>query len=51
MSMPSSTWSLADLQEIIVRHWGYRTLRPVQGRSLAIFLLRRLQTDLRAVNL
>lgn len=34
MSAPSSTWSLPDLQEIIVRHWGYRTLRPLQDQAM-----------------
>jgi ATP-dependent DNA helicase RecQ len=38
MSAPSSTWSLADLQEIIVRHWGYRTLRPLQDRAMQAVL-------------
>jgi ATP-dependent DNA helicase RecQ len=34
MSEPSSTWSLGGLQEIIVRHWGYRTLRPLQDQAM-----------------
>ncbi len=38
MSAPSSTWSLADLQEIIVRHWGYRTLRPLQDQAMQAVL-------------
>ncbi|HTU21323.1 MAG TPA: DNA helicase RecQ [Gemmataceae bacterium] len=38
MSVPSSTWSLADLQEIIVRHWGYRTLRPLQDQAMQAVL-------------
>ena len=38
MSAPSSTWSLADLKEIIVRHWGYRTLRPLQDQAMQAVL-------------
>jgi ATP-dependent DNA helicase RecQ len=38
MSVPNSTWSLADLQEIIVRHWGYRTLRPMQDQAMQAVL-------------
>ncbi|HEY7330889.1 MAG TPA: DNA helicase RecQ [Gemmataceae bacterium] len=38
MSAPSATWSLADLQEIIVRHWGYRTLRPLQDHAMQAVL-------------
>ncbi len=38
MSEPKATWSLADLQEIIARHWGYRTLRPLQGQAMQAVL-------------
>jgi ATP-dependent DNA helicase RecQ len=38
MSAPSSTWSLADLQELILRHWGYRTLRPWQDQAMQAVL-------------
>ncbi len=38
MSSPKPTWSLADLQEIIVRHWGYRTLRPLQAQAMQAVL-------------
>jgi ATP-dependent DNA helicase RecQ len=38
MSAAKTTWSLADLQEIIVRHWGYRTLRPLQDRAMQAVL-------------
>src|SRR5579883_2379214 len=38
MSEPSSMWSLADLQEIIVRHWGFRTLRPLQDQAMQAVL-------------
>jgi ATP-dependent DNA helicase RecQ len=38
MSSPSSTLSLADVQEIIVRHWGFRTLRPLQDRAMQAVL-------------
>src|SRR5579884_4407651 len=34
MSAPSSTGSLADLHEVIVRHWGFRTLRPLQEQAM-----------------
>jgi ATP-dependent DNA helicase RecQ len=34
MSVPNATWSLGDLQEIIARHWGYRTLRPLQDQAM-----------------
>jgi ATP-dependent DNA helicase RecQ len=38
--MPSSNanWSLTDLQEIIVRHWGFRTLRPLQDQAMRAVL-------------
>jgi ATP-dependent DNA helicase RecQ len=38
MSSPKSTWSLADLQEIIARYWGYRTLRPLQAQAMQAVL-------------
>jgi ATP-dependent DNA helicase RecQ len=38
MPEPSSTWTLSDLQEIIVRHWGYRTLRPLQDQAMQAVL-------------
>jgi ATP-dependent DNA helicase RecQ len=38
MSEPKATRSLADLQEVIVRHWGYRTLRPLQGQAMQAVL-------------
>ena len=38
MSMPSESWSLTDLQEIVVRHWGYRALRPLQDRAMQAVL-------------
>jgi ATP-dependent DNA helicase RecQ len=38
MSAPSSIWSLADLQEIIVRHWGFQTLRPLQDQAMQAVL-------------
>src|SRR5260221_4949462 len=30
--------SLAALQEVIVRHWGFRTLRPLQEQSMEAVL-------------
>ncbi len=36
--MSSPNWSLAELQEIIVRHWGFRTLRPLQDQAMRAVL-------------
>jgi ATP-dependent DNA helicase RecQ len=38
MSSSNSTLTLADVQEIIVRHWGFRTLRPLQDRAMQAVL-------------
>jgi ATP-dependent DNA helicase RecQ len=38
MSSPNANWSLAALQEIIVRHWGFRTLRPLQDQAMQAVL-------------
>jgi ATP-dependent DNA helicase RecQ len=38
MSSPNATLTLADVQEIIVRHWGFRTLRPLQDRAMQAVL-------------
>src|SRR5579884_1228495 len=38
MSAPSSTWSLADLRSVIVRHWGYDTFRPLQEPAMRAVL-------------
>ena len=38
MSSPNANWSLAELQEIIVRHWGFRTLRPLQDQAMQAVL-------------
>ncbi len=38
MSSPDATLTLADVQEIIVRHWGFRTLRPLQDRAMQAVL-------------
>ena len=38
MPSPESTWTLADLQEVIVRHWGFRTLRPLQDQAMRAVL-------------
>jgi ATP-dependent DNA helicase RecQ len=37
MSAPS-TWSLTDLQDVIARHWGFRTLRPLQEQAMRAVL-------------
>src|SRR5438105_573247 len=35
LSMSSSpSWSLSDLQKIIARHWGFRSLRPLQEQAM-----------------
>src|SRR5207248_8245316 len=35
-AMPSTqdSWSLADLQEVITRHWGFRDFRPLQEQAM-----------------
>ncbi|HEY7423420.1 MAG TPA: DNA helicase RecQ [Gemmataceae bacterium] len=38
MSSPNASWSLTELQEIIVRHWGFRTLRPLQDQAMQAVL-------------
>jgi ATP-dependent DNA helicase RecQ len=38
MSSSNTSWSLAELQEIIVRHWGFRTLRPLQDQAMQAVL-------------
>src|SRR5215472_9275895 len=38
MSSSNASWSLAELQEIIVRHWGFRTLRPLQDQAMQAVL-------------
>jgi ATP-dependent DNA helicase RecQ len=38
MADPNPIWSLTDLQEIIVRHWGFRTLRPLQDQAMQAVL-------------
>jgi ATP-dependent DNA helicase RecQ len=35
---PSSPASLADLQAVIVRHWGYRSFRPLQEPAMRAVL-------------
>ena len=34
MSSSKPTWSLTDLQEVIARHWGFRSLRPFQEQAM-----------------
>src|SRR5215472_4900174 len=38
MSSPNANRSLAELQEIIVRHWGFSTLRPLQDQAMQAVL-------------
>jgi ATP-dependent DNA helicase RecQ len=38
MSSPKPTWSLTDLRELIFRHWGYGTLRPLQDQAMQAVL-------------
>src|SRR5437660_12560314 len=38
MTAPASSYSLPDLQRVIERHWGYRTLRPLQERAMRAVL-------------
>ena len=38
MPSPEPTWSLTELQEVIVRHWGFRTLRPLQDQAMQAVL-------------
>ncbi|HEY7314842.1 MAG TPA: RecQ family ATP-dependent DNA helicase, partial [Gemmataceae bacterium] len=38
MSSPNANRSLTELQEIIVRHWGFRTLRPLQDQAMQAVL-------------
>src|SRR4030081_42283 len=38
--MPSSPapWSLNGLKQVIVRHWGFRSFRPLQDRAMRAVL-------------
>jgi ATP-dependent DNA helicase RecQ len=38
MSAPPPSWSLADLQACIERHWGFRSLRPLQEQAMRAVL-------------
>jgi ATP-dependent DNA helicase RecQ len=38
MSSPPSAWSLDALKAVIERHWGYRTLRPLQEQAMRAIL-------------
>ncbi len=38
MGESTKNWSLPELQDVVARHWGYRTLRPLQERSMAAVL-------------
>src|SRR5437588_1042336 len=34
MPAPSSNWSPEALQDVIARHWGFRSLRPLQEQAM-----------------
>src|SRR5882724_11474634 len=36
--MPSPAWSLDGLKQVIVRHWGFRSLRPLQEQAMRAVL-------------
>src|SRR6266481_6672753 len=36
--MPSSVGSLESLKEVITRHWGFRSLRPLQEQAMRAVL-------------
>lgn len=36
--MPSPAWSLEALKEVIARHWGFRSLRPLQEQAMRAVL-------------
>src|SRR5881227_3601095 len=38
MPPTNDSWSLADLQDLIARHWGFRTLRPLQEQAMRAVL-------------
>src|SRR5262249_2357438 len=38
MSAPPPSWSLTDLQACIERHWGFRSLRPLQEQAMRAVL-------------
>src|ERR1700758_2583737 len=38
MSAPPPSWSLADLLALIERHWGFRSLRPLQEQAMRAVL-------------
>ena len=38
MSAPPPPWSLAELQACIERHWGFRSLRPLQEQAMRAVL-------------
>jgi ATP-dependent DNA helicase RecQ len=38
MSAPPPSWSPADLQACIERHWGFRSLRPLQEQAMRAVL-------------
>jgi ATP-dependent DNA helicase RecQ len=38
MTAAASPFSLPELQQLIERHWGYRTLRPLQERAMRAVL-------------
>src|SRR3954470_2653636 len=38
MPPTQDSWSLADLQEVIARHWGFSSLRPLQEQAMRAVL-------------
>lgn len=38
MSSPGPPWTIDDLKAVILRHWGYRTFRPLQERAMRAVL-------------
>src|SRR5437773_6896012 len=38
MPPTNDSWSLADLQEVIARHWGFQDLRPLQEQAMRAVL-------------
>src|SRR3979490_674718 len=38
MPVPATTNTLPDLQRVIERHWGFRTLRPLQEQAMRAVL-------------
>ena len=48
MPTAASSQSLEALNEVIVRHWGFRTLKPLQKQAMQAVLARQELRQLRA---